>query len=161
MGKILAIGTSNSSESINLKTMKKLKNVEVLDIKDFNAPIYSMQLEQIAGIPKVISQFIKQLKDYEVLIFAVPEYNGNVPAYFKNILDWCTREDFKFLEGKKIILSTTTPGARGGSSVRQILATSLPFFGATVIGSFGISNYAAEYNWTENLQELQACINEL
>ncbi len=152
---VLAIGTSNSSESINLKTIKNLNNVEILDLKTITVPFYSMQLERECGTPESILEFMSIIKNYPVILLAVPEYNGNIPAYFKNILDWCTRVEFKFLAGKKIILSTTTPGARGGQSVRSSLETSLPFFGAEVVGSYGISNYTEDFNWEVELRSLQ------
>ncbi len=160
MQKVLAIGTSNSSESINLATIKKMKNVEILNLQTLDVPMYSMQLEKEQGIPDTIEQFLKQLEPFEILLFAVPEYNGNIPPFFKNILDWCSRKEFKFLNNKKIIILTVTPGSRGGASVRNILTTSLPYFGAEVIGSFGVSNYHPQMNFTKELIEIQMQVDQ-
>ncbi len=160
MQKVLAIGTSNSNQSINLATINKLQNVEILNLQNLDVPMYSMQLEKEQGIPKSIELFLNKIQDYEAILLAVPEYNGNIPPFFKNILDWCSRKDLKFLNNKKIIILTVTPGGRGGAGVRQILETSLPYFGSKIVGSFGVGNYRPEMDIISELVEVQNKVNE-
>ncbi len=160
MQKVLAIGTSNSSESINLATIKNLENVDIYNLQALDVPMYSMQMEKDQGIPTNVEKFLTTIEPFETLLFAVPEYNGNIPPFFKNILDWCSRKEFKFLNNKKIIILTVTPGSRGGASVRKILTTSLPYFGAEVIGSFGVSNYQPQMDFKNALVEVQAQVNQ-
>ena len=43
------------------------------------------------GFNENIKKLVTKISEYDVIILGVPEHNGNVPAYFKNIFDWCTK----------------------------------------------------------------------
>ncbi len=57
MNKILAFTGSNSSKSVNRKlleyALKKVQSLDVtlIDLRDFPAPIYCMDIEEDSGIP--------------------------------------------------------------------------------------------------------------
>ncbi len=159
--KILAISTSNSSNSINYNVLNNLEDIDLISLINYDVPMYSIDSEVKFGFNENIKKFVTKISEYDVIILGVPEHNGNVPAYFKNIFDWCTRYDYDFLKNKKIILITATPGKRGGSSVRKILADSLPFFKATVIGSYPVANYNEIEDLKAELKPIQDHINKL
>ena len=60
MKKIIALGGSNSKNSINKRLAAyaagKLEGTElqILDLNDFELPIYSIDLEKEQGIPKIV-----------------------------------------------------------------------------------------------------------
>ena len=65
MSKILAFGASNSKNSINNKlatyTVNKIAPDEsiIIDLNDFEMPIYSEDREKIGGIPEKALKFKK------------------------------------------------------------------------------------------------------
>lgn len=160
MSKVLMIATSNSSISINKQVCDQISGVDVLSLREFDVPMYSYDYEQKFGIPQSISRLSHELANYPKIIFAVPEYNGNLSGFFKNILDWLTRIDLKFLQNKQVGIITVTPGGRGGANVRKILSESLPFFGAQLAFSHGISKFTTIDQIDEQIKELQATIEQ-
>ncbi len=159
--KILAISASNSSNSINYNVLKNLEGIDLISLINYDVPMYSIDSEMKFGFNDNIKKLVEKISNYDVVVLAVPEHNGNVPAFFKNIFDWCTRYDYDFLISKKVILVTATPGKRGGSSVRKILSDSLPFFKATVIGSYPVSSYHEIVDLKQALVPIQEQIDKL
>lgn len=139
MTKIFALSGSNRKQSIHNAMLAALQNensnITLGNLNDYQAPLYNLDDEETTGIPSSINQFIQDISDVEHLIIATPEHNGNLPVSLKNVLDWASRVNNQFLTGKKVIVLSTSPGARGGAGANQILSTMLPFFGAEVIGS--------------------------
>ena len=145
MKKILAFAGSNSSNSINQQLVNYIATlsdkVELIKLTDYEVPIYNIDLESQDGIPDNISKLAEKLAEADQLIISVAEHNGNISAFFKNILDWLSRKDNQFLKNKEIFLFSTSPGKTGAASALKITESTLPFFGAkinstTSIGSF-------------------------
>ncbi len=140
----------NSSKSINYQAIEQIairqNNVDLMDLRDFFVPMFSVDYEETSGVPVSIERINEKLSQYDGLILAMPEYNGSITSFFKNIFDWCSRDDEDFLMEKQIILFTVTPGTRGGEMVRSIMKESLPHFGAKLIYNGGVSNYEATLN---------------
>src|SRR3546814_20113914 len=76
------------------------------------------------------------LISYYAYIIAIPEHNGNFPAFFKNIIDWLTRIERGFFKDKPILLLNATPGPTGGRSVLGNAEKLFSFFSGNVIGTF-------------------------
>ena len=98
---IIAFAGSNSSESINKQlvvyTMRSLAehHVHLLDLNDYEMPIYSFDRERENGVPDKARQFIDKMKDCDAIICSFAEHNGNFTVAFKNVFDWCSRVDRK------------------------------------------------------------------
>jgi NAD(P)H-dependent FMN reductase len=66
--KIIAFGASSSKKSINKQLATyaagqfKNASVEVLDLNDYEMPIYSMDKEAESGIPQLATDFITNLE---------------------------------------------------------------------------------------------------
>lgn len=144
--KIIAFAGSNSKKSINRELLKHVANrieicaVETIDLRDFDAPIYSDIIED-EGIPQPIVDLHQKLLSADGYIFASPEHNGFTPAFLKNILDWLSRIDRKTFGDKPMLFMSASPGGRAGQSVREKLMTLLPRWGANVVAQFGIGNF--------------------
>ena len=88
MLKILAIGASNSKESINKKfasyTANLIENAEVtiVDLNDYPLPIYGIDLEQEKGIPGNARKFSEQIKNADGIILSLAEHNSNFSSVF-------------------------------------------------------------------------------
>ena len=150
--KILAFAASNSSKSINkqlvthaadvLKTdIIKDAEVELLDINDFEMPIYSSDREEASGIPDLAHQFKAKIDAADVLLISFAEHNGNYSAAYKNLFDWTSRIDAKVYKDKKMVLLATSPGPGGASNVLATAKTSAPFFGAEVLADMSVPGF--------------------
>lgn len=95
--KTAAFAGSTSSKSINKKlltyTLQQFKNqeVELLDLNDFEVPIYSMDREEELGIPEAILELANKLDDADLILLSLAEHNGSYTAAFKNTYDWLSR----------------------------------------------------------------------
>lgn len=145
--KILAFGASSSKKSINKQLATYTANlfkdakVELLDLNDFEMPIYSMDKEKEDGIPQLAHDFYAKIGDSDLIIISFAEHNGAYSSAFKNIFDWMSRINGKTFQEKPVLLIATSPGARGGSSVLEIANNRFPFQGAIVKGSFSLPNF--------------------
>lgn len=164
--KIIAFGASSSKKSINkqLATFAahqfEKADVEILDLNDFELPIYSIDKEKENGIPQLANDFYTKLGTADVILISLAEHNGAYTAAFKNTLDWASRIDAKTFQNKKVVLLSTSPGARGGSSVLEMAKKRFPFQGADVVGSFSLPNFNENFD-TENGITNQEARNEL
>lgn len=145
--KLLAFGASNSSTSINRQladyASKQFKNVSIdlLDLNDYEMPIYSIDREKKDGFPQLAHDFYKKIGDADFILISFAENNGNFSTAFKNILDWTSRINSKTFQEKPMLLLATSPGARGGSSVLDIAVKRMPFQGGIVKGSFSLPSF--------------------
>lgn len=147
MKKIIAFGASSSKASINKQlatyAANQFKNatVEVLDLNDFEMPIYSVDKEKDNGIPQLAQDFYAKLGTADAIVISFAEHNGAYSAAFKNIFDWTSRINAKTFQEKQVLLLATSPGLRGGSSVLEIAKNRFPFQGAVVKGSFSLPSF--------------------
>jgi len=152
MSKIIAFSGSNHSKSINQLLVKhaasKIVNheVEVLDLRDYESPMFSLDLEAAEGQPEILKELEAKISENSILLIAVPEYNGFMPSFFKNTIDWLSRINRAFLKGKKIVLLSTSPGVYGGKQSLNHTATLLPRFGGEVIATFSLSSFYEAVN---------------
>lgn len=158
--KIIAFGASSSKTSINKQlatyTAHQFANadIEILDLKNYEMPIYSTDKEKENGLPQLAHDFYNKLGTADLIIISFAEHNGAYSSAFKNIFDWISRINAKTFQHKKTLLMATSPGARGGSSVIEIAKNRFPFQGADVIGSFSLPNFY------ENFDTVSGIINE-
>jgi NAD(P)H-dependent FMN reductase len=151
MKKILAFAGSNSSKSINKELIKFVvsqidSKVDVIDLNDYDVPIYGIDHENENGIPEGTKQLSKKINDYDYLIVSVNEHNGGISAFFKNHIDWQSRNDNNFLQNKKLFLLSTSPG-RGGAKMSLTYAVDiLPRFGVEVVSQFSLASFNHSYS---------------
>lgn len=158
--KILAFGASSSKSSINKQlatyTASLFQNVdiEVLDLNDYEMPIFSVDKEKESGIHPLAKEFYAKIGTADFIIISFAEHNGNFSAAFKNILDWTSRINAKTFQEKPMLLVATSPGARGGSSVLEIAKNRFPFQGGIIKGSFTLPTFY------ENFDVVNGIINQ-
>jgi len=146
MKKILAFAGSTSATSINKMfatfTAEQLEKTsfDVLDLRDFSVPIYSIDEEQ-KGIPEEIIKFNSLLEEYDGFILSLAEHNGSYAAAFKNIFDWSSRVEKDFFRKKPLLLMATSPGGRGGKTVLETGIQTFPRMGARELVSFSLPNF--------------------
>lgn len=145
--KILAFAASNSRKSINKQlinyatTLLSGHKVDIVDINDYQMPIYSSDLEEAHGIPDEASRFLKKIEDADALLISYAEHNGNYTVAFKNLFDWASRENQKVYQGKSIVMLSTSPGPGGAKSVLSLATGSAHFFNGEVKASLSIPSF--------------------
>lgn len=151
MKNIIAFAGSNSSDSINKKLATYAANlvdaakVTILDLNDFDLPIYSKDLEAQKGIPDNAKKFLNYIKQTDGIVLSLAENNGAYSAVFKNLFDWMSRIDGKLWSNKPMLLMATSPGSRGGASVLEIAKGRFPYMGGRIVSEFSLPNFGENF----------------
>lgn len=151
MKKIIAFAGSNSSTSMNHELVicaaQKLKKTEstVIRLTDYPLPMFGEDLEREEGYPEILTELLEEIKESDGLLLSVNEHNGTVSAFFKNVIDWLSRLEYKFLTDKKIFLMSTSDGKRGALSANEYTARVLPRFGAAEIYTFPLPSFSTNF----------------
>ena len=147
MSYILATAGSNSSTSINFQLVKytaslvESREVALLELAKTAFPMYGEDLEKASGIPGEITLLKTRIQNASGLILSVNEHNGNPSAFFKNILDWLSRDERRFFADRPILLMSTSGGKRGAASSRGIVEQMVPRFGGRLVATFSLPGY--------------------
>ncbi|MDQ1095267.1 MULTISPECIES: NADPH-dependent FMN reductase [Chryseobacterium] len=124
---ILLFAGSNNPYSINHTVLEWISGLmdtnrtELIKLSDYDFPMYSLIAEK-TGFPDSLRRIREQIELASALILAVPEHNGSVPAFFKNMLDWLSRyrPEYRIFSGKKVYILSASPGSGGDSAVRHM-----------------------------------------
>lgn len=144
---IVAFAASSSTQSINKKlvtyaaSLLPAHSVEILDLNDFELPLFSEDREREIGQPELAHQFMNKLGDADAIIISFAEHNGAYSAAYKNLFDWCSRINNKVFQGKDMIVLSTSPGAGGGKNVLAAALNSIPHFNGKVLASLSIPSF--------------------
>ncbi|MFL0810513.1 MAG: NAD(P)H-dependent oxidoreductase [Agarilytica sp.] len=172
--KVLAFAASSSKKSINKQlviyaaSLLSDAEVEILDINDYEMPLYSMDREQESGIPDAAHKFREKIGQADALLISFAEHNASYTAAFKSLYDWTSRIDPKVYQGKPAVYLAASPGPGGASNVLNTAVTSAPYFGADLKGSLSIPKFFDNFD-VENgklsdetlLAELKSILNAL
>ncbi len=147
MKKIIAFAGSSSKTSINKQlamyagSLLNDNEVRVLDLNDYELPLYSIDLENENGIPANAQEFLEELHASDAIILSLAEHNGAYSSAFKNLFDWMSRIDGKLLKDIPMLLMAASPGGRGGATVLEIAKGRFPFMGGNIVSSFSLPNF--------------------
>jgi chromate reductase, NAD(P)H dehydrogenase (quinone) len=161
MKKILAFAGSNSSTSINLKLIKATAQlidfvqVDVIDLREYNVPIFGVDLEAEQGTPAKMRELSLLIGNYDGFLIATPEHNNMPPAFFLNIIDWLSRIDRSIFGEKPVFVMSTSPGARAGVSALAILESTLPRFGGKVVAVYSLPSFNANFGEGEIVNDFE------
>jgi chromate reductase len=145
--KIIAFAASNHRQSINKQLVTyaskllTIADVEILDLNDYELPLYSQDKENELGHPLLAKQFLAKLGCSKGIIISFAEHNGSYTAAYKNLFDWCSRIEPKVFQHKPMVFLATSPGPRGGSSVLATALQAAPYFDGEVKASLSIPSF--------------------
>jgi NAD(P)H-dependent FMN reductase len=173
--KILAFAASNSRKSINQQLVKYAAGlctndqVEVLDINDYEMPIYSSDREEaLPSLPEQAQLFFSKITQADALIISFAEHNGSYTAAYKNLFDWASRIDSKVFQNKAMLLLSTSPGPGGAASVLAAAKASAPYFAGDVKSTLSIPSFYENFDLETQLlknselqQQLKEALNSL
>lgn len=163
-------GDASKSNQLSTAVLEKLKNtysdytVEILDLSENPLPFLTAEMYQAFSTPKdarnqkqleVIQpseKAIKQIKEADIVVIAVPLYNFSIPANLKAWLDQIARanETFSYATGspqglltdKKVYLAIASGGVYSEGMMKaydfteNYLRTVLGFMGLTDVTTF-------------------------
>ncbi|RBW47522.1 NADPH-dependent FMN reductase [Psychromonas sp. B3M02] len=168
--KVLAFAASNSENSINQKLAAYTASlitdaeVELLDINDYEMPIYSIQREVKLGKPQQALDFYDKITEADAIIISFAEHNGSYTAAYKNLFDWTSRIDMKVYQDTPMLMLGTSPGPGGAASVLASASGSATYFAADVKGELSVPNFFDVFDIVTNKvvnKQLQASLIEL
>lgn len=86
--------------------------VEFVDLKPLNIPLYDGDLEKEIQLPDGIKILREKIQQADGVIIATPEYNHSLPGVLKNTIDWLSRTKYfpSVLGGKKVALFGASDG---------------------------------------------------
>lgn len=105
-------------------------NVTLLELADFDIPMYHADLEA-QGTPADVIRLKEILWQHPAWIICSPEYNGSYTALLKNTIDWASspvngnpdwQDGTKSFRGKVVGMLSASPGALGGLRAQSHLA---------------------------------------
>ena len=114
-------------------------DVNLIDLKDFEMPIYDGDIEGDAGLPENAKRLKQLFVEHDGLFIASPEYNSSFSPLLKNALDWISRPHTEnepslwAYNGKVAALGSVAPGALGGLRGLVPLRMMLGNIGVTVV----------------------------
>lgn len=151
---VLAIAASNSREGLNRQIIESAARfleseqgaeVELLDLNDYEMPIFSIERLERDGVPDLARQFYERIGASDAVVVSFAEHNGSYSVAWKNVYDWASRIDMRVYQDKKVAFFSTSPGSRGGASVLDAAAAAAPFFGADLVGTLAIPKFADNF----------------
>jgi len=152
MKKIIAFAGSNSKQSINKQLVEYAVSflveakAEILDLNDYELPLFSVDLEREKGYPENARKFLSKIKESDGIIISLAEHNAAYTAVFKNFLDWMSRIEGKTFYGKPMLLMATSNGARGGRSVLDIASSRFPRHDADIVAVFSLPGFYSNFS---------------
>ncbi|MCG7536658.1 NAD(P)H-dependent oxidoreductase [Pseudoalteromonas sp. OOF1S-7] len=172
--KVLVFAASNSRQSINQQlasyagSLIPNAELEVLDLNDYEMPIYSIERETEGGIPDEAQRFYAKIGAADAIIVSFAEHNGSYSAAYKNLFDWTSRLDMKVYQNTPMLMMATSPGPGGAQSVLASAVGSAPYFAADVKASLSVPSFfdnfdseTGELTNDEIKQQLEAALKLL
>jgi len=150
--KVIAFAASSSTKSINKRlvtyatSLMEHVHVEILDLNDYEMPLFSEDKEKVLGHHELARQFLVKIAESDAIIISFAEHNGSYSAAYKNLFDWCSRINQKVFQKKPMVLLSTSPGPRGAATVLAAATNSAPFFDGDVKASLSIPSFYDNFN---------------
>lgn len=165
--RILAFGASSSKHSINkifaIFAAHEITDatITILDLNDFEMPIYSIDRERESGIPELAKKFKNEILQTDGLIISFAEHNGSYTSAFKNIMDWISRLESSTWEHKPMLLLATSPGGRGAKTVLNTAFSSFGFGNKKPVYSFSLPAFKKNFDAATGIidEELRESFN--
>ncbi|GLQ70830.1 NADPH-dependent FMN reductase [Vibrio penaeicida] len=168
--KIIAFAATSSRESINKQLVTYASSlidgadVEVLDINDYEMPLFSTDREKELGQPAEAKAFYEKLGSADAIVISFAEHNGSYTAAYKNLFDWTSRVDMKLFQNTPVVVLATSPGPGGAKNVLATAVGAIPHFGGSVIGDFSLPSFFDNFDMDQGKvkdETLNAALVEL
>lgn len=163
---IISFAASTSKASINKQlvahTLTHFSEAKttLLDLNDYELPLFSVDLEKEIGQPEAAKRFIADLAPADLIIISMAEHNGNYTAAFKNLFDWTSRIEAAIFKDKPLFLLSTSPGGYGGKNSLNAAITRFPKHGAEILETFSLPSFNDNFDAATGIKD-ETLRNEL
>lgn len=131
--RFLVFSASLRNNSLNTRLAKLAAQVieknggvpDFANMSEFDCLSFNQDVDGKGIIPEGATEFQKRLLANDAFIISSPEYNGSMPGYLKNTIDWVSRfkpQPFNELNG---LLMSASPSMAGGN--RALWSLRIPF----------------------------------
>ena len=146
MSKIgILVASSNNNLKLSLKFQELAKELnidtEIINLVDYNLPLYSTNEEEKNGIPESVLDLATKIMDLKAFIVVAPEYNGVMPPVLNNAMAWTSRATKNWRDAfndKDIALATHSGG--GGQKGLQAMRIMFQHLGANILAREILTN---------------------
>ena len=172
--RVVAFAASSSSRSINKQlvtwacSLLEDAEVEILDLNDYELPLFSVDREDQLGQPEAAQAFLRKLNESDGIVISFAEHNGAYSAAYKNLYDWVSRIQPRVYRDKPMVLLSTSPGGRGAKSVMELAQSQIPRFGGEIRASVSVPSFddnfdsaAGKVSNPEIAAQLEAAVRSL
>ena len=135
---ILGLAGSLRAGSFNAQLLRlaveELPEGVELEIYDglVDIPPYDQDLDDL--VPDSVAALKDAIAEANAILVATPEYNGSVPGFLKNALDWVSRPVAESpMRGKPVAVIGASPGQFGAIWAQRELKKVLGIMGARVL----------------------------
>ena len=145
--RVVAFAASSSSRSINKQlvtwacSLVEDAEVEILDLNDYELPLFSVDREDQLGQPEAAQAFLRKVNESDGIVISFAEHNGAYSAAYKNLYDWVSRIQPRVYRDKPMVLLSTSPGGRGAKSVMELAQSQIPRFGGEIRASVSVPSF--------------------
>ena len=149
---VIAFAASSSSRSINKRLVTWAcrfvddAEVEILDLNDYELPLFSVDREDELGQPERARAFLRKITGSDGIIISFAEHNGAYSSAYKNLYDWVSRIQPKVYRDKPMVLLSTSPGGRGAKSVMELALSQIPRFGGDIRASVSVPSFEENFD---------------
>lgn len=99
--------------------------VDFANMDEFDCPTFNQDLEVDNYHPEGAEEFRKRILANDAFIISSPEYNGSMPGYLKNMIDWVSRFRPQPFHQHHALLMSASPSMAGGN--RGLWSLRVPF----------------------------------
>ena len=137
--RFLVFSASLINDSLNTRLAKLAKlvieknggKVDFAYMTEFDCPSFNHDLE-LEGIPEGAKEFRKRLLENDAFVISSPEYNGSLPGFLKNAIDWLSRFRPQPFNELNALLMSASPSMAGGNRGLWSLRIPLEHLGSRV-----------------------------
>jgi len=141
--RLMVLSASLRADSLNTKLVGLAasvieKNGGIVDfatMNEFDCPSFNQDLEINNFHPEGAEEFRKRILANDAFIISSPEYNGSMPGYLKNTIDWVSRFRPQPFKERHALLMSASPSLGGGNHGLWSLRIPLEKLGSNVFSA--------------------------
>ena len=141
--RILVFSASLRKDSLNTKLAKLAASiiernggiVDFANMSEFDCPSMNQDLEMNNFHPAGAEEFRKRILANDAFVISSPEYNGSMPGFLKNTIDWVSRFRPQPFNERHALIMSASPSMGGGSHGLWSLRIPLEKLGSNVFSA--------------------------
>jgi NAD(P)H-dependent FMN reductase len=160
---VLMVAGSQRLASLNRALLRHLlpgvaqrAQVDVLEPEQVALPLFDQALESSPEVMRQVRHLHARFAACDAVVACVPEYNGQLTPFFKNLIDWVSRVHYLDADAENpflarpVLLCSAATGWSGGQGAIQQARLLFAYLGAMAMGE-GICVPGADEAWTGDI----------